>query len=373
MGPCAPAILKDLWAIDPALEVLWSVSAPNIVAPLLQQLDRPAQLTLLARPLPRVVLGTHVLGVAEKWVLRLENEVTLQTLEGRVEDRTAALAAANQALQAEMAERARVEVELRHAQKLEAMGRLAAGIAHEVNTPLQYLIDHLGFVRDGMMVALGPEGLSSIASDEREFLVTEMPGSLQGCFDAIERVSEIVRSMRELSHPGGRRPVLMDLIRLVRNAVTISRPEWRHSAEVEVVAPEVLELYGYPGDLGQVLVNLVVNAAHALRPLADIRQRKGVIRIEVARREEGGAEVRVFDDGLGVPESIREQIFEPFFTTKPVGEGTGQGLALARAIVVDRHGGEIRLESPPSGGVTFVVVLPESPPEPAAPTLTVGA
>ena len=273
-----------------------------------------------------------------------------------------------------------LENQLAQGQKLESIGRLAAGIAHEINTPTQYVGDNTRFLKDAFEDLVGllrkyeemeekvREGVGDGVLEEvdgvkeevdLEYLVEEIPRAIEQSLDGVERVTKIVRSMKEFSHPGGGGREKVDLNRAIESTVTVARNEWKYVAEMELDLEEGLPLVPcYVGEFNQVILNLVINAAHAIgEVVGDGDGGKG--KIEVSTRRDGEwVEVRVKDTGGGIPEEIRERVFDPFFTTKGVGKGTGQGLAIARSVVVDKHGGEIDFESEVGKGTTFIIRLP---------------
>jgi PAS domain S-box-containing protein len=275
-------------------------------------------------------------------------------------------------------EKAALEAELRQTQKLEAIGQLAAGIAHEINTPIQYIGDNLRFVeqsfpaisrliaayrklanaaRDSREFKGQFDGIEAILSDsEIEYLLNEIPNSMNQSIGGVEQVSRIVRAMREFSHPGQRGKAPADVNRAIENTVTVSRNEWKESAEVELeLDPDLSAVDCVVGELNQVFLNLIVNAAQAVATAG--RGPDG--RIRVSTQQEGQwAIIRIADNGTGIPDDIRERIFEPFFTTKEVGKGTGQGLSVAHDIVVNKHGGTIDVESGMGEGACFVIRIP---------------
>ena len=267
------------------------------------------------------------------------------------------------------------------AQKLESIGRLAAGIAHEINTPTQYVGDNLHFLDEsfgGLVRLLGrfeallqlirhhgcaDELVSEVDVVRREidfaYLFEEIPKAIGQSLEGIERVSRIVRVMKEFSHPdtGDRTPV--DVNKAVENTIAVSRNEWKHVADVKTDFDESLPpVPCLPGELDQALLNVLINAAHAIADAAgDGSGEKGGITV-VTRRDGEWAEIRVADTGPGIPEPIRDRIFDPFFTTKEAGRGTGQGLAIARAVVVDKHRGTLTFETEMGKGTTFILRLP---------------
>jgi signal transduction histidine kinase len=287
----------------------------------------------------------------------------------------------NEQLHAEIAERERVQRELAQAKKLEAIGHLAAGIAHEINTPAQYVGDNIRFLKDvfadvdGLLArfdrllqaakqgALTGELVAEVDAAARqadvEFLSAEVPKAIGQSLEGIERVANIVRAMKEFSHPGNGHKQAVDLNRAILSTLTVSRNEWKYVADLVTDLAEDLPLVTcLPGDLNQVILNLVVNAAQAIADVVgDDSKKKGTLTIRT-RRDGGWAEIRVEDTGTGIPEKIRDSVFDHFFTTKDVGKGTGQGLTIARSIVVDKHGGTITFETEAGRGTTFIIRLP---------------
>ncbi len=277
---------------------------------------------------------------------------------------------------AEEAERAQLEEELRQALKLEALGTLASGIAHEINTPVQFIGDNLHFLSDalnelleafdpaeksgateqssapGTAVSNGPDA----GSVDVEYLKTEVPDAISQSIEGIERITEIVSAVREFSHPGSREKTNIDLRKAIESTIAISRGQWKSFAEIETSFDEsASEVFCVPGEFNQVILNLIVNGAQAIGKHCGGEQ--GQIKVTTAATDHG-IEVRISDNGGGIPEDVQPQIFDPFFTTKDVGKGTGQGLALVHAIVVKKHGGRINFQTSAGAGTTFVVFWP---------------
>jgi len=287
----------------------------------------------------------------------------------------------------DITERKRMEIELRHAQKLESVGALAAGIAHEINTPVQFIGDNTRFLQNAFgdarqlmdkLEAVCAEAAGGAVRKETlqevdairkridwDYLRAEVPKAMLQMQDGIGRVAKIVRAMKEFSHVDrSSEKTQADLNRALESTLIVSRNELKHVAEVTTHFGELPMVSCHVGDLNQVFLNLLVNAAQAI---GDVVAKTGQLgRIEVRTRSEGNCvEVAISDSGGGIPEAIRTKIFDPFFTTKEVGKGSGQGLALARAIVVDRHGGTLTFDTEVGKGTTFYVRLPLSEvPEP---------
>ena len=307
---------------------------------------------------------THFVSVGTDITKKLEDEHNRRDLQFR--------------LYAEMKERERMGVELRIAQKLEAVGQLAAGIAHEINTPVQYVGDSVLFLQTAMddfekmlnayrsaVSALCQGGdpcatKSDLADMERstdiEFLRAEVPRAFERILEGVKRVANIVRAMKEFAHPDTNEQNPADINHALETTLTVASNEYKYSAHVETRFGDIPDVICNIGELNQVFLNLIVNAAHAIQTSGkDSFTGRIVVATEA---DEAFVRVRVEDNGCGIPENIRERIFDPFFTTKEVGKGTGQGLAIARSIVVEKHGGRIEVQSQPGEGTQFTLVLP---------------
>jgi PAS domain S-box-containing protein len=255
--------------------------------------------------------------------------------------------------------------------RLASVGQLAAGIAHEINTPIQYVGDNLRFIDTGLgSVARALEGLKSLlaqteqgesadrlcAEQDLDYLLEELPMAAIQSLEGVDHVAHIVRSMKEFSHPGTTAKVAVDINRAIESTVTVCRNEWKHVAILTTdLDPRLPPVVCFPAEVNQVLLNLIVNAAHAI----DSSKSAGLGTIRIATRLAGPfVEIRVGDSGPGVPKPIRGRIFDPFFTTKEVGRGTGQGLSICLDVVLNKHGGKLFLDEAEAGGATFVVLLP---------------
>lgn len=282
---------------------------------------------------------------------------------------------------ADITERRNLETQLAHAQKMESIGQLAAGIAHEINTPTQYVGDNLEFLREAFAGASRllakyaelaeaaktgsvPEALLTAvqaAAEEADldYLSKHIPRAIEQSLEGVGRVAKIVRAMKEFSHPGTTEKTPTDLNRAIESTITVARNEWKYVAEmVTDFDPNLPAVMCLPGEFNQVILNLLINATHAIAEVVgDGSKGKGTITVST-RRDSDWAEVRISDTGSGIPENIRGRIFDPFFTTKEVGKGTGQGLTIAHHVVVDKHGGTITFETEPGKGTTFIVRIP---------------
>ncbi|MCA9679977.1 MAG: GAF domain-containing protein [Kofleriaceae bacterium] len=255
--------------------------------------------------------------------------------------------------------RKELEASLESARRLESIGQLAAGIAHEINTPMQYIGDNLGFLDKAIVDLTAVASGAAVPSPRRlRFVLDQAPKAVAACRQGVDRVTEIVRAMKGFSYLGGDEPEPVDVNGALTTTMTVSRNEWKYVAEVVTeLAPDLPLIQGRPGPLNQAFLNLVVNAAHAIEDVVgDGAAGKGTITLR-SRRDGAWIEVAIADTGTGIPDHVRHRIFEPFFTTKAVGKGTGQGLAMVRS-VIRGHGGTLHFETAAGRGTTFVARLP---------------
>lgn len=281
------------------------------------------------------------------------------------------------AITQDVTERKKLERELANAQKLESIGQLAAGIAHEINTPTQFIGDNIRFLQESVGEMLGvidrllklgtAQDAPMISAKELEalfaavdmtYLREEVPKAIVQSLDGVERISRIVGAMKEFSHPATEKAP-HDLNRAILSTITVATNEWKYVADVvtdlEADLPFVPVM---PGAFNQVVLNILVNAAHAIGAANDATAgTKGVITVST-RKHLDWVEIRIKDSGCGMPQEVRDRIFDPFFTTKGVGKGTGQGLAIAHDVIVKKHNGTIAVETAPGLGTTFVLRLP---------------
>jgi PAS domain S-box-containing protein len=294
-----------------------------------------------------------------------ENDVSIR-YEGMCEDIT---------------ERIQLREQLLQAQKLESVGQLAAGIAHEINTPTQYIGDNTRFLKEAfedLKSLLGnyerllsankcgtmpdealQEIQAAIKRTDADYLLEEIPKAIDQSLEGVGRVAALVSAMKEFSHPDTKEKTLLDLNRAIGSTITVARNEWKYVSDMETEFDPSLPMVScLPGEFNQVILNLIVNASHAI---ADVIKNggpaKGMIKVRTLNCSEW-AEVRIQDSGSGIPKDVQSRIFDPFFTTKEIGKGTGQGLAIARSVVVGKHGGTIHFETEEGKGTTFIIRLP---------------
>jgi two-component system, NtrC family, sensor kinase len=357
----------------------FSLHPLDTVTFLQQQLaSRDATIAALTEQLSLIAssTGTSMGAMAER--ATLVRSIAEKTCE--LEEERAELGKARQNLQA-------AQTQLLHTQKLEAIGSLAAGIAHEINTPAQFATDNTTFLRKSFSkmselareyrqlladLARGEAPTSERLQSEQsrlgkcrlDFLLEETPVAIDAALEGLSRIASIVRAMKEFSHPSSGQKSAIDLRELVRTTVTVARNEWKYVADVETDFDDAVPpVPCFRDELSQVVLNLLVNASHAIdAATSGGATGKGIITISLHQVDDY-VELLIRDTGTGIPEAIRHRIFEPFFTTKPVGKGTGQGLAIAYSVVVDKHRGSIEVDSTVGQGTTFRICLPLRDPD----------
>jgi len=271
-----------------------------------------------------------------------------------------------------------MQADLQQAQKLEAVGRLASGIAHEINTPIQYIGDNTRFFGEAfgsmsellrvhqqaleastVSAAVRQEVFAAVERAELDYFLDQGPKSIARTLEGLQRVATIVRAMKEFAHPDQKEMVGTDLNRAVLATLEVARNEYKYVADVETELGELPLVTCHAGDLNQVFLNIVVNAAHAIEDVVKGTQRKGTIRVQT-RQEGDSVVVAISDTGGGIPADVRARVYDPFFTTKEVGRGSGQGLAIARNVVV-QHKGALTFETREGEGTTFFIRIPINP------------
>jgi two-component system NtrC family sensor kinase len=348
---------ERLWEKDPDLQIVLCTAYSDYPwDEVRERLGRSDQLLILKKPFDNVEALQLADALTEKWRLTKQAMAQVADLEELIESRTR---------------------ELAQAQKLEAIGQLSAGIAHEINTPTQFIGDNVRFLQESVGEVLGiverlvplvaidgsaPITAGEIAalleSADIDYLRDEVPKAIAQSLEGVERISKIVGAMKEFSHPATEK-TLYDLNRAIANTITVATNEWKYVAVIETHFDSSLPpIPVMPGAFNQVILNILVNAAHAVgEVVAATPDAKGVITVST-RALPDFAEIRIQDSGCGIPDAIRERIFDPFFTTKAVGKGTGQGLAIAHDVIVTKHQGTIAVEGEQGLGTTFVLRLP---------------
>ena len=372
--------ISRLWAVDPDVQVIiCSAFSDYSWRDIVQKLGQSDRLLILKKPFDSSEATQIACAFSKKWALHRQARRHMHDLESQVEVRTRALAEVNLKLREEMEERTRMESALRLAQKLEAVGRLASGIAHEINTPIQFVGDSLHFIRDSIgdinrildhYAGLHRSVLDGTASPEAaraladlleeidlSYLVEHVPSAVERSLEGLGRVATIVRSMKQFAHPDQVEMTQVDLNEAIQTTLVIARNEYKFVADIETSLADLPPIACHLGEINQAVLNIVVNSAHAIADAVEGTDRRGLISIKTWL--DGGAVfISIRDTGRGIPAAVRDQIFDPFFTTKEVGRGTGQGLAIARSAIVEKHGGDLRFESEPGHGTTFFIRLP---------------
>jgi PAS domain S-box-containing protein len=278
----------------------------------------------------------------------------------------------------DITDRRLLESQITQNQKLESIGELAAGVAHELNTPIQFVGDNVRFLDSafaGLLgvvracvdlrraVSAGPvdEALlveidKAMAAADLDYLGDEIPRAISQTLEGITRVATIVRALKEFAHPDRKEKVAADLNQALRSTLIVARNEVKYVADVETDFHELPLVSCWPGEISQVFLNVIVNAAHAIADVVAGTEEKGLIRVQT-RREGDTAVIAISDTGGGIPDAIAGKVFDPFFTTKEIGRGTGQGLAIARGVVT-KHGGSLTFDAEAGRGTTFFIRIP---------------
>lgn len=303
-------------------------------------------------------------------------------LERMVERKTERLRKQGEELQNTLRTLQHTQTQLLQANKLEAVGQLAAGVAHEINTPAQFVGTNIDFLNESFnevsrlvhciiaqlpTLSSNPSGeqanaaiTAMLAEIDWEYLNEEIPAAIRQSRDGIQRISAIVQAMKEFSHPSSKEKVLNDVNKLLETTIVVATNEWKYVAEVHTdLDPNLPQIPCLADELNQAFLNILVNAAHAIESKlsGQAQAAKGKITIST-RHDEQYVEVRVSDTGTGIAKEAQNRVFDPFFTTKCVGKGTGQGLAIAHDVITRKHGGTITFTTEPGRGTEFVLRLP---------------
>jgi two-component system NtrC family sensor kinase len=373
--------ISHLWREDADLQiVICTAYSDHSWSEIIKRLAPTDGLLILRKPFDGVEIRQLAHALTAKWMLRQQVRQHLLELQDEVNDRTLELYQTEEKLKQESAERERVETELRLAQKLEAVGLVTSGISHEISTPVQFVGESVELLRHafaslrgvnarfrGVLQSVGTEEMKrAIAEAEASVslatIETDIAESLDRMLEGTSRITTIVRAMKEFMHPVRREKAPADLNRSLLNTLTVARNEYKYVARLDTaLEPDLPMVICHVGDLNQVFLNLIVNAAQAIGDVVSKTRTLGLITVR-SRRDGDHVVFEVNDTGTGIPVEARARVFEPFFTTKEVGKGTGQGLAIVRAIVVERHGGAVTFDTELGRGTTFRVRLPIEPP-----------
>jgi signal transduction histidine kinase len=374
--------ISHLWREDSDLQiVICTAYSDHSWAEIIKRLAPTDGLLILRKPFDGVEIRQLAHALTAKWMLRQQVRQHLRELQDQVQHRTLELYKTEERLKQESAERERVETELRLAQKLEAVGLVTSGISHEISTPVQFVGESVELLRHafaslrgvnarfrGVLESVGTEEmkraiLEAEASVSLATIESDIAESLDRMLEGTSRITTIIRAMKEFMHPVRREKAPADLSRALLNTLTVARNEYKYVARLETaLEPDLPLVVCHVGDLNQVFLNLIVNAAQAIGEIVAKTRTLGLLNVRTRRDGPEHVVVEITDNGPGIPEAVRERVFDPFFTTKEVGKGTGQGLAIARTIVVDRHGGSLSFETELGRGTTFRVRLPIEPP-----------
>ena len=360
--------IARMWQHQPGLEVvLCSAYSDYSWEDITRRLDPGDRLVVLRKPFDPIEVRQLAACLATKWQRGRLLAAQMHDLERQVQSE----------VEARLRERARHEEEQRRSQRLETLGQLAAGIAHEINTPAQFASFNLEYLADIL------PALATAFDEQRKLLAAVMRGEVSArdaCTQAellpimedlcdapraiadartgLARITKIVQSVRRSSYLREREGlVLVDVNEQVRAALELAQNEYKNDADAVLELADVPRVLGDAGDLCLAILNLIINAAHAMREQREATGKRGVLTL-TTRSSGDRVEIVVADTGPGIPDTVRKRIFEPFFTTKPVGQGTGQGLPIARATIVERHGGTLELETQVGVGTRFIIGLP---------------
>lgn len=279
----------------------------------------------------------------------------------------------------DISERKRLELELRQSQRLESVGRMASGIAHEINTPIQFVSDQTQFLHSSFedLLELCQSYAAFVTKAEREpvtaadvaaireaeeradleFVGAKGPSAFEAILDGTARVAKLVQAMKEFGHPDSAHAASADINHALETTLVIAANELKYVADVETDFGELPAVRCQIGGLNQVFLNILVNAAHAIGDVVGVGGTRGLIKVKTHRVGDDVV-ISISDTGRGIPEAIRGRVFDPFFTTKEVGRGTGQGLAIARLVIVEKHAGTLSFETEDNCGTTFHIKIP---------------
>lgn len=355
---CGLELISHLWQVDPDVHfVLCSADQQLSWKQVIEKAGESDQLLILQKPFRELELRQSVHMMMRKWQLSKQSSNVMHYMETQIQARTQEIEAANR--------------NLLQAEKLAAIGQLAAGIAHEINTPAQYVGDNIHALEDfftslsriihayrGLLAAqdnasLNEEMATLAAQEDLEFILADAPHAIAQSLEGMQQIVRIVQAIKGFSHIGASSLAITDINHALENTLLVARNSYKYIATLETHFGDIPAIECYPAELNQVFLNIIVNAAHAIE---DKQQGLGQIVVTTAPTEEGIA-IHISDTGDGIPENIRDRIFDPFFTTKDVGRGSGQGLHIAYRIIHEQHGGSLSFSSNKDAGTTFSIYL----------------
>lgn len=350
-------LIRELWHLDTDLHAVLYYDHSLSLQSVVDTLGESDQLLILEQPFSDLELRQVVHAMMRKSQLGKQSRHVMQFMEQQIHRRSREIEDANKTLV--------------QSEKLAAVGQLAAGIAHEINTPAQYVGDNIKAISDffdGMTRLLAfyrqlltdhgqEELLARIAEQERKedlaFILDDAPQALEQSLEGVAQIVRIVQAMKGFSHAGQGRVAKININLALENTLLVARNSYKYVADVETRFSDLPAIECYPGELNQVFLNIIVNAAHAIE---DHKRGRGKITIST-EPSPTGIEIRIADTGHGIPAEIRDKVFDPFFTTKDVGRGSGQGLNIAYRIIHQLHGGSLSFDSEVGVGTTFVIRL----------------
>ena len=373
----------EIFVLEATRDPVSEAQEPNALNVEIFRADGKTPVSNEERPLARALRGESVTNV--ELVIAQPGGASRTTLSSarRLTDQIGNCLGAV-AITQDVTQKKALERELASAQKLESIGQMAAGIAHEINTPTQFIGDNVRFLQesvgdvlriverltplaviDGAAAISGGEIAALLGTVDIGYLLEEVPKALAQSLEGVERIAKIVGAMKEFSHPAVDKAPY-DLNRAINSTITVASNEWKYVADLKTDLDSALPpVPVMPGAFNQVILNILVNAAHAIGVVVAERPgTKGTITVST-RKVSNWAEIRIQDTGSGIPNEVRDRIFDPFFTTKEVGKGTGQGLAIAHDVIVKKHHGTISVETAVGQGSTFILRLPLESAEPA--------
>lgn len=372
--------IEHIWRASPELQiVVCTAYSDHSWSEISNRLGSTDQLLVLKKPFDRIEIIQAAHALVKKWCLSQNARQQRDEWDVQMRERAAALEAANQKLAEEKITLERMRTVLRLSQKLETVGQLAAGLVHEIDTPIQYVENNLVFLKDSFQGisalslqcrealgghALQTPGLSNPGGDSLEELLRETRSALDQAQEGVRRVADIVGAMKEFVSSERPQTVLADINRSLSNTLSIAGSEYRHIADIETDFGDIPLIPCSIGDINQAFLNIIINAAHAIdkKRRAGGGDGRGLIKITTSFDSEA-VEIRIQDTGCGIPDDVKDSVFDPIFAANATENETGQGLPVAHHILVEQHRGELRFDSRVDEGTLFTIRLPRNPVE----------